>query len=527
MRKCQKLCLLLLFLFVTSLFITACGGDTKDAKNAPPKESKIVVAQGSDALFLDPQQQDEGPTNTLTTNIYDGLVNRKADLSIEPGLAEKWEQKDPLTWIFHLRKNVQFHNGNPFTADDVVFTIERAKKQKIGVNFVRMIASAKKIDDYTVELKTPTPHAVFLDELAKVLIIDKEYVTKVGDQEFNLKPVGTGPYKAVEWVKEDHITLQANDKYWKGVPAIKTVIFRPISNEATRTAALLSGEVDLITDVPVRDADRIIKNEKLSLVRQPSLRLIYLTVDVSRDKTPMIDLPKNPMKDDRVKKAMRMGLDIDSIIKNIMNGYAYPATQGNPKVVAGYVDDIPRVKYDPEQAKKLLAEAGYPQGFTVTLDSPNNRYTNDFKVAEAIAAQWAKIGINVKLNLMPKALFFDYVRAGDKTSICLVGWSSDNGDAGMWYRIMFYTRDKVKGAGGSNRGHYANPEYDALLDKADATANKAERTQYLQQATRVLDKDMALIPLYFQEDIYGLSKNLEFTPRIDKFIYAYDIRIKK
>lgn len=521
----KKIVLFLSLILIAILSITACGGPSQ--KTGGTKESKIVIAQGSDALFLDPHGNDEGPTNSVNCNIYDGLINRNADLSLVAGLAERWEQKDPVTWVFYLRKNVKFHNGNVFRADDVEFTINRVKQNKVTADLVSSVDTVKKLDDYTVEIKTKTPYASFLAAMAKVWIVNKEYVAKVGDQEFNLKPVGTGPYKFVEWVKEDHITLQANDSYWNGAPEIKTVIFRPISNEATRTAALLSGDVHLIVDVPVRDADRVAKHEKLQFVGVPSLRLIYLHVDVTRDKTPTVDQSANPLKDDRVKKAIRMGIDTDAIIKSIMNGHAYPALQGNPKQVLGYFEGIQGVKYDPEQAKKLLAEAGYPNGFSITLDAPNNRYPNDFKVAEAVAAQLSKIGVNVKLNLMPKSIFFNYVRPGDKTSLCLAGWSSDSGDGGNWYELMFYSRDKKPGHGGSNRTHYSSPAFDALIDKAGATANLAERTKYLQEATKLMDKDMPFIPLYFQEDSYGVTKDFDFKPRLDNYIYVKDIRFKK
>lgn len=523
--KTGKKGMLAVALLTVTLLMTACGSGAKQG-TSKPAESKIIIAQGSDALFLDPQQQDEGPTNSVNSNIYDGLVNHNPDLSIAPGLAETWEQKDAVTWVFHLRKNVTFHNGDPFTADDVIYTLERFKQQ-VAKSTVSNVAGTKKIDDYTVEISTKGPYAAFLADIVKVSIIDKKYVTKVGDQEFNLKPIGTGPYMVKEWIKEDHITLEAYDKYWGGISDLKTVIFRPISNEATRTAALMSGDVNLITDVPVRDADRIGKNDKVKLAALPSLRLIYLTVDVTREKTPAIDLPKNPFTNEKVREAVRMAIDYDSIVKNIMNGHAYVAYQGNPKQVLGNVEGLTGPKYDPEKAKQLLAEAGYPNGFTVVFDAPNNRYPNDFKVAEAITSQLSKIGINATLNLMPKSLFFDYVRSGDKSTLLLTGWSSDSGDAGIWYRTMFYTRDKKPTYGGSNRGHYANPEYDELIDKANSTASLAERTKYLQQATLVLQKDMPFIPLYFMEDTYGLSTNLEFTPRLDNYIYARDLHFKK
>lgn len=526
MKKRQSL-VLVIGLLVVSMLVSACGSGAKPDAAKKPVESKIIIAQSSDALFLDPQQQDEGPTNSVNSNLYDALVRRNADLTIAPGLAEKWEQKNDLTWVFYLRKNVTFHNGDPLTADDVVFTVERFKQQKVAGSIVAMVASVKKIDSHTVELITKAPFAAFLANMTKVNIISKNYVTKVGDKEFNMKPVGTGPYKFKEWIKEDHITLEAYDKYWGGVAEIKTVIFRPISNEATRTAALLSGEVQLITDVPVRDADMIQKNNKVKLIGVPSIRLLYLTVDVTREKTPAIDLPKNPFTNPKVREALRMAIDYESIVKNIMNGRAYVAAQGNPKPILGYVEGLTAPKYDPEKAKQLLAEAGYPNGFTVTFDSPNNRYVNDFKVAEAISGQLAKVGINAKLNLMPKSIFFDYIRSGEKSSFLLTGWASDTGDAGMWYHLMFYSRGKKPAFGNSNRGHFSNAEYDALIDKAESTASLTEKTKYLQQATLLLQKEMPFIPLFFMEDTYATAANVEFTPRFDNYIYARDIRFKK
>ena len=523
--KVKKSILGMLSLFtISTVLLTGCGG--KASKNAAEKNSKIVIAQSSDPLFLNPHGNNEGPTNSVNSNIYDALIFRKADLSVEPGLAESWEQKDDTTWIFHLRKGVKFHNGDPFTADDVIYSFKHCADSKVVSNMVSFVDHINKIDDYTIELKTKKPFAPLLKYLAEVMIIDKKYVEAVGDEEMNLKPIGTGPYKVVEWIKEDHITMKANEEYWKGKPDIQNVVFRPISNEATRTAALMSGDVQLITNVPVHDADQIKKNSKLKYISIPGLRLIYLTVDVTRDKTPTIE-GKNPFKDPKVKEAIQMAIDKDAIVKNIMNGHAFVADQGNIKQTAGYVDGIKAPKYNPEKAKELLKEAGYPDGFSVILDAPNNRYPNDFKVAEAVASQLAKVGIQVKLNLMPKSMFFNYIRPGDKTSFNLCGWSAPEGDTGNWYVTMFYTRNKKKGYGTSNRGHYSNPAFDQDIDEADGTADMAKRTAFLQDATKIVAKDMPFIPLYFQEDAYGASGDIDFAPRLDANVYVYDIHFKK
>jgi len=222
-----------------------------------------------------------------------------------------------------------------------------------------------------------------------------------------------------------------------------------------------------------------------------------------------------------------MAVDKEAIVKNIMNGHAVVAEQGNPKEIAGYVEGMKAPKYDPEKAKQLLAEAGYPNGFSVTLDAPNNRYVNDYKVAEAVAAQLAKVNIKVKLNLMPKSLFFNYIRPGNKSSFILTGYANPEGDCGDWYTAMFYTRGIKKGHGTSNRGHYSNPAFDKNMDLAASTSDMKERTKYLQECTKIAAVDVPFIPLYFQEDAYGFASNVDFKSRKDAWIYVYDIHAKK
>ena len=516
----------LALLAVTSLLLSGCGKGSQASKSKAQKESKLVIAQISDAISLDPLINNEGPTNSINYNIYDGLIFQKADMTTEPALAESWEQKDDLTWIFHLRKNVKFHNGDPFTADDVLYSFKEVAACKVTNDWVSFIDTAKKLDDHTIEIKTKAPYAIILTTLSHVMIVDKKYCEKVGPEQRNLKPIGTGPYKVDEWVKEDHIKMTANEDYWRGKPEIKHVVFRPISNDATRVAALMSGEVQLITNVPVHDSEQIKKNPKLKYISTPGTRLIYLTLDVTREKTPTIE-GKNPFLNPKVKEALQMAIDKEAIVKNIMNGHATVTNQGGSDKIGGYVADLQTPKYDPEKAKQLMVEAGYPDGFSVVLDAPNNRYPNDFKVAEAVAAQLAKINVKVKLNLMPKSLFFNYIRPGDKTSFLLTGFGFGTGDVGGWYRSMFYTRGKKLGYGGSNRGHYSNLEFDKYQDMADSTSSLKDRIKYLQECTRIATKDVPFIPLYLQENSYGTTSDIEFTPRMTEEICAYNIHFKK
>ena len=489
-------------------------------------EKSIVIGLASDALFMDPSQQDETITNTMGRYMYDGLLNNDALGVPRAALAESWTiGDDNLTWTFSLKKGVKFHDGSDFTAEDVAYTVEVCRTSLLK-NFTASIDRVEVVDPHTVKIVTKAPTAVLLESLAALRILPKAYRTKLGETAFNQAPVGTGPYVFVEWVKEDHIAMKANEQYWGGAPKIGKVTFRPISNAATRTAALLTGEVDIIEDVPVRDVDKLKSTEGLSVVDRPSERLIYLHVDSHRPQGPgIIGLDRNPLADIRVRKALSMAINRDSIVKMIMNGNAYATNQMVLKGRRGYVEDMPAPKYDPEEAKKLLAEAGYPDGFKVYLDAPNGRYPNDGQVAQALAGQLTKAGIQIELRLHPKTTFFDFVRPGDKSSLVMTGWSEPI-DVGEMASVLFYTRGKNPAKGGSNRGHYANPEFDALVDEADGTADPEKRRVILEKAARMIVEDGGIVPLYFQQDIYGKKNSVTFEPRADKSILAYDMDVK-
>ena len=489
-------------------------------------EKSIVIGLASDALFMDPSQQDETITNTMGRYMYDGLLNNDALGLPRAALAESWTiGDDNLTWTFSLKKGVKFHDGSDFTAEDVAYTVEVCRTSLLK-NFTAAIDRVEVVDPYTVKIITKAPTAVLLESLAALRILPKAYRTKLGETAFNQAPVGTGPYVFVEWVKEDHISMKANEQYWGGSPKIKKVTFRPISNAATRTAALLTGEVDIIEDVPVRDVDKLKNTEGLSVVDRPSERLIYLHVDSHRPQGPgIIGLDKNPLADLRVRKALSLAINRDSIVKMIMNGNAYATNQMVLKGRRGYVEDMPAPKYDPEEAKKLLAEAGYPDGFKVYLDAPNGRYPNDGQVAQALASQLTKAGIQIELRLHPKTTFFDFVRPGDKSSLVMTGWSEPI-DVGEMASVLFYTRGKNPAKGGSNRGHYANPGFDALVDEADGTADPGKRRVILEKAARMIVDDGGIVPLYFQQDLYGKKDAVVFEPRADKSILAYDMDVK-
>lgn len=519
---------------------TAAGGNaaetTAAAESAATAESAVaegkdslVIVTASDILSMDPYRYDESPTNQFMLHIYEPLVMADADMQWQPHLAESWEQsEDGLTWTFHLRKGVKFHDGEEMTAEDVVASYELAANPdspSAFSSYTSTFETVTALDDYTIEIKTNTTNPLMLFNVAQIYVLKKENIEGKTEEEIAANVCGTGRYKFVEQVKEDHIDLVANEEYWGEQPAIKNVRFRPISNEATRTATMLTGEVDVTIDIAVRDIERLENTEGINVLKQQGLREIYLNLD-SREDSPLFPGQKNPMSDPKVREAMYIAIDEDAIIKTIMNGSAFVMNSIVPQSYNGYTE-VERPKYDPERAKQLLAEAGYPDGFEVTLDAPNDRYVNDAEIAQAVAAYFEKVGIKVNLNLMPKANFFSYIKpVENKSMLLMTGWSDASGEGLSLVHDMLYTYDRENGRGTVNRGHYSNAKVDELVDKAFATTDADERAKIVAEADQIARDDFAYIPLHFEQDTYAIKDTLNYTPRMNKYVFAWEFSYK-
>jgi len=481
--------------------------------------SSIVIAVDSPPRTMNPHGSDADANLSVMANLFEGLLQRKApEGKLVPALAERYEHPDLLTWKFYLRKGVKFHNGNPFTAEDVKFSFERLSNPEVSefINTGKSIASIEIVDDYTAVIKTKEPIPWFANNLHQIYIMDKESTEARDPGEVGVKAIGTGAYKFVEWVKGSYLKLEANEDYWEGAPPIKKVELRPIVESSTRFAALASGQVDLVSGVPVELYEQIIKNKNLKVLKRPARRIIFLALG---------NKPGSPTADIRVRKAMYMAINEDEIIEKIMRGHAAPAAQISDPATIGHNPTLTRLRYNPEMAKKLLKEAGYEKGFEITLAGPNDRYMQDEQIAEAVVKYLAKVGIRAKLDVKPKSIFFPEV-TGAKHDFYLIGWFDGAFDMARTFFKLIHTRDKERGFGGWNGTGFSDSKIDTLLEGTGSIVDQEKRLKALQDLNKVALADkIAWIPLHYQVDIYAIQKGkgIKFTPRPDRWIVYKEI----
>ena len=511
-----------------SFFLTVCG------TVAPSAAADLTIGIGADVTAIDPHYHNVTPNNNVAAHIFDYLVFRDERQKPIPGLAESWRTIDPLTWEFKLRRGVKFHDGSDFTAADVVASIERvpevANSPSSFTGYTKQIKEMIVIDPYTIRFRTATPYPLMPTDMTQGAIVSKS-AQKATTEDFNSGKAasGTGPYKLVRYSKGDRIELARHEAYWGGKTPWEKVTLRLLPNDASRVAALLAGDVQAIEYVPTSDVARIRADKRLNVYKVIADRLIYLHLDSDRDHTPFVfdkagrPLAKNPLKDARVRKALSKAINRKAIVEKVMEGEAVASGQLLAYGMFGTTKTLKVEPYDPEGAKKLLTESGYPDGFSLTIHAPNNRYVNDAKIAQAVAQMLTRVGIATKVEAMPSAAFFP--QATDlKFSFMLVGWSSGTGEASSPIKALLATYNKDKGFGSANRGRYSNPKVDALLEEALATVDDPKREAVLQRATELAINDTGIIPLHFQVNLWATRNGITYLPRTDENTLAHKFR---
>lgn len=491
----------------------------------------VRIANQGDALSMDPHSLNETLQLSVTGNVYEPLVGRNKDLSLTPMLATSWKQTSPTVWRFELRKGVQFHDGTPFTADDVVFSLARTQVEGSDMkSYTNDFKEVRKIDSHTVEIETKTPFPILPDVLSLVYIMSKKWCEtnqatvpvdrrKGVENTASFKANGTGPFRVRERQPNVRTVFTRNGSYWGKIEGnVTEVVFTPIGNDATRVAALLSGEVDVMEPVPVQDIDRVNSSANTRAVTGPELRTIFLGMDQKRDELLYSNVKgKNPFKDKRVRQAFYQAIDIEGIKKTVMRGASNPSAQLVGPGINGFQPEMKRLPYDVEAAKKLMAEAGYPNGFEVSMNCPNDRYVNDGRICQTVAANLSRINVKINLQAETKGTYFPKVLRRD-TSFYMLGWTPATYDAhNVMNAIMRCVDDK--GAGQFNLGAYCNPKVDELTLKVQAETDKNKRNAYIKEAFDLHAADVGHIPLHQQALAWGVNKKVKLVQLADNFMY--------
>jgi len=488
----------------------------------------LVVALKTEPTSMDPQYHALTPNIQLSQTLFDPLVCVDADLKPEPCLAESWKA-DGKVWTFKLRPNVKFSDGTPLTSADVVFTMDRVAKVPNSPSsfkvYLQKVDKVEAADPLTVRITTSEPYPLLAINMVGLPIMSAKAASGAAPEgktttELNAGTglVGSGPYKFVSWKRGSEIVFERNPNYWGKAPAWDKVIYRPISNPAARVAALLAGDVDLVEDPPTDDLERLKKEPKLTVETKASNRVIYVALDQNGETTPGIPDAngKNPLLDKRVREALSLAIDRQALVSRIMGGVASPAAQLLPYPMFGASKNLTAAaKPNPDKARALLKDAGYPNGFSLVLGTPNGRYINDSKVAQTLAAMWTRIGIKTSIDANAPAVFFKN-RDTFVYSAYLAGWGTATGEMSNTLNALLVTPNKDKGLGTTNRSRYSNPELDKLVAESANQMDDAARAATLAKASELAMAEFAMLPLHFEHSVWAMKKDVSFKGRADQ-----------
>ena len=512
----------------------------------PVQAQELSIGLKSEATSMDPQFHQLSTNIQVLKNVFEALTTQDAIQKVGPGLATEWEAVDDTTWRFKLREGVKFHDGSDFTARDVIYSYCRVPLVQNSPSaytiFTGSIADMTAEDDHTLLITTEATNPLLPTDLWSLAILSADALGAedeityapagecqgMGDvpqaPAFNAPEVavGTGPYKLDTYTRGSQLVVTRNDDYWGGTPDWERVVMRPITSDGPRVAALLAGDVDMVESPPIQDIERI-EQAGFKVVDALSNRIIYLHM-LQQEGAPSISGTdgKNPLMDARVREAISLSINREAIAERIMGGYAQPAGELLPPPMFG-TSGRPVDAYDPERAMELLAEAGYPDGFSMTLGTPNDRYINDEQVAQAVAQMLARIGIDTSVDASTASQFFSR-RNAQEFPIYMAGWGASTGDMSSPLKSLVATYDEASGMGPTNAGRYSNPEMDELLLRAMATIDDAERDRMLQEAETMVLDDFGIIPLHYEQTVWAMKPELDYEPRVDQYTMAREVK---
>ena len=502
------------------------------ALSLPSHAQTLRWSSQGDPQTMDPHSQNELLTNSINGQVYETLVKRDRQLRLVPGLATAWTQAGPKTWRMTLRRGVKFHDGADFTADDVLFSVQRAQLSTSAIQaYATAMGQPRRVDDFTVEFELPQVNPIFLQHASLVFIMNRAWSERnnaAAPLDFKNREVkhtalntnGTGPYILVSRQPDAKTVFRRNPRYWERFEGnAQEVVYTPIKSDSTRTAALLSGELDLVLDPVPQDIDRLRTNPAVKVLDGPENRAVFIGMDQARDELLNSNVKgRNPFKDVRVRRALYHAVNIETLRTNLMRGMAAPTGSILPSTLGtfGEPEFEKRLPYDPERAKALLAQAGYPDGFEVTLDCPNNRYINDEEICIALAAMWGRVGVKVKVNAMPRALYFAKMEKLD-TSMYMLGWGGSITDAETTLTPVMRSRGE-QGVGYYNWGNYRNPKLDELAAASSQEPDPARRAELIKAAVREHNEQVHHIPLHRQVIPWAMRKNVDAVHRADNWL---------
>ncbi|MFY0632174.1 MAG: ABC transporter substrate-binding protein [Vannielia sp.] len=501
----------------------------------PAAAETLTIGRANEPQSIDPQFSRTGNNQMTALHIFDRLVLTDANVRSMPGLAVSWTNEDDTHWLVKLREGVTFHDGSPFTAADVVYSLERApdvpNSPASFAGSVSNLEAMEVVDDLIIRFTTKTPDPLFIENIGTVYILSKAASEGMANEDFNSgkAAIGTGPYKFVSWSPGDNLELARNDAYWGEAPAYESVNMRFISNDAARVAALLSGAVDLIDLVPPADLPNLRANEDVTVYDTPTVRLIYLALNQADDAPLLTDtagnaLAENPLKDPKVRMAISMMIDRQAIIDRLFYGAGEAASQIVPTGVFGFNDQIGVTPYDPEGAKALLAEAGYPEGFGITIHGSNDRFSQDAELAQVLGQFLARGGLTVNaVETLPYSVFSK--DAGNNAYGAFVfSYGNSTGEASRGLLSAIHTYSPDQDLGTLNRFRYSNPAFDEAVVAAAQVFGEAEREAALADAMALAFNDTPIVPLYFQALSWASSAKIDYTPRRDERTLAMGAR---